>query len=91
MVPKLLMPDSARELTDKIYSQTGCFPFFNPNKYILAGSPGAEEDSFYYIVNGLYILYHDFGKSSLIFFLMILIVRVMCKIIFCLLVICGRL
>lgn len=68
MLPKLLEPDCARNLSDKIYSQTGCFPFFYPSKYVIAGRPGTNRDSFYYIVSGLYIIYHDFGKKFICFF-----------------------
>ena len=68
-LPKLLKTGVARELSDKIYKKTGCFPFFYPNEEIVIGRPQNAGDSFYYIVNGLYILYHDFGNRFLNFFI----------------------
>lgn len=69
MLPKLLENGVARSLSDEIYKKTGCFPFFYPNEEIIIGRPQNDNDSFYYIINGLYILYHDFGKRFLNFFL----------------------
>lgn len=69
MLPKFLKDGNARDLSDNIYKETGCFPFFYPNKVLVVGEPQDDRDSFYYIINGLYVLYHDFGKKFLDFFL----------------------
>lgn len=75
MLPEFLKNGKAKALTDKLYSQSSCFPFFNPDERIVlchpSHTPGMSYDyqDFYVTVCGLYALYHDYGARFLTFFL----------------------